>query len=85
MCSAIPPTPALPLKGGGRLIASRLPSPLEGEGRVGGEVGKECGISYSVAKTVRPSTMVRSTRPCTGRSSNGEFFDLLRNLLASMR
>jgi hypothetical protein len=32
----IPPTPTLPLKGGGRLIWYGIPSPLEGEGRVGG-------------------------------------------------
>ena len=28
---------------------------------------------------MRPSTTVRSTLPCTGRPSKGEFFDLLWN------
>jgi hypothetical protein len=33
---SIPPTLTLPLKGGGMLIRCGIPSPLEGEGRVGG-------------------------------------------------
>jgi hypothetical protein len=31
-----PPTLALPLKGGGKTTRYIIPSPLEGEGRVGG-------------------------------------------------
>jgi hypothetical protein len=31
------PHPTLPLKGGGTIMACGIPSPLEGEGRVGGE------------------------------------------------
>jgi hypothetical protein len=34
--SCVTPHPALPLKGGGTSFARVIPSPLEGEGRVGG-------------------------------------------------
>ena len=39
----------------------------------------------SPRKIVRPSTIVRTTRPCTGRPSNGAFFDFERKSSVLMR
>ncbi len=45
----------------------------------------ETSAQSSRRKIVRPSTIVRMTRPWTGRPSNGAFFDFERNSSVEMR